>query len=74
MQPTFTKRWTFEYAPGLNVTVRAASLDIARQRAAKVMDRRYEAKGKEPPVAWTLTLISEEVVETQRSRRKRSKQ
>lgn len=42
---------------GQTVTVKAKNFDAAVDKARRVMDRRYEKQGKEPPIGWTLTLV-----------------
>lgn len=51
------RRYTFQYGHNLNVTVDAKNRDEAVLRACTVLDKRYEKAGKEPPVAWNLTLL-----------------
>lgn len=43
----------------MTVTVIAKTMKSALRKAYSTMDRRYERAGKEPPVSWTLSLISQ---------------
>lgn len=54
------KRWQFSYAywKQATVTVYAYTIEEARLKACAEMDRRYDKKGMEPPVAWTLKLLN----------------
>ena len=53
-------RYTFKYGYWANatVTVHAKDEGLARMKARDTMDKRYERLGEEPPVAWSLELIS----------------
>jgi hypothetical protein len=53
-------RYTFRYASWKTATVTVYAFDFnqAVNKAKKVMDKRYEKQDREPPVAWTLTLIA----------------
>lgn len=44
---------------GQTVTVIAKTMKSALQKARSTMDRRYERAGKEPPVGWTFSLVSQ---------------
>lgn len=50
-------QFSYAYWPGATVTVRAADPQRAYEKACEEMDRRYEKKGEEPPVALTLRLL-----------------
>lgn len=52
-------KFTFKYGhwKRATVTVYAKSIEQALDRAHTEMDRRYELRGDEPPVAWTLRPI-----------------
>ena len=52
-------KFTFRYGdwPWMTVTVRATSEQEADLQARATMDKRYERKGYEPPVGWTLRRI-----------------
>lgn len=52
-------QYQFSYGawPQATVTVRAPDAKSAHRKACEEMDRRYEKAGREPPVAWTLTLL-----------------
>lgn len=54
-----SRKFTFQYAHwnGATVTVSAKDEATAREKASSEMDRRYEKRGMEPPVAWSLRLI-----------------
>lgn len=55
------KRWTFSYGywTRATVTVYAADFNQAWAKARTEMDRRYEKRGWEPPVAWSFTLLKQ---------------
>lgn len=49
-------QFSYGYWAGATVTVRAKTYEQAVGKARCEMDRRYEKKDREPPVAWTLNL------------------
>lgn len=55
-------KWQFSYGywKTATVTVKASSYEEAHGKACEEMDRRYEKRGEEPPVGWTLTLLKSE--------------
>ena len=60
----FPRKWTFGEGSGLypQITVKANEYHIAWERAKKGLDARYFRAQKEPPVAWSLTLIGVELI------------
>jgi hypothetical protein len=52
-------KWQFSYgyASNMTVTVQAKTREEAVQRACSEMNRRYDRRGYEPPVGWTLRLL-----------------
>lgn len=53
-------KYKFRYAtwPGASVTVIGNSYHDAVAKACSALDRRYEKADLEPPVGWTLELLS----------------
>lgn len=60
-----TCKYAFRYGywKRATVTVRANSVEQALDKARGELDRRYEARDEEPPVAWTLQLESFPITE-----------
>jgi hypothetical protein len=59
MKPVTKLKVTFQYGhhKTMTVAVTAGSLHEAVLKARDEIDRRYEAKGLESPVGWTLTPV-----------------